>query len=223
VANSWLGEHRNSSSHLYQVIRTARGLNYGDYSYIEAYPEGGRRQKPPTNVARRQQCFEIWIRTLPNDQGLFALRAALRELDGLVRDGMTQEEFELTRSFLSKYILHFAETTFQRLGYAVDDRFYGLSEPHLETFRRTLQDLTLEEVNAAIGKHLQMQRMKIAIVTGEAETLREHMHTDAATPIEYRTPKSEAIMAEDKEIASWPLGIAADAIRVVPVEEMFEN
>ena len=41
VANSWLGEHRNSSSHLYQVIREARGLNYGDYSYIEHFPNGG--------------------------------------------------------------------------------------------------------------------------------------------------------------------------------------
>ncbi len=39
VANSWLGEHRNSSSHLYQVIREERGLNYGDYSYIEYFPE----------------------------------------------------------------------------------------------------------------------------------------------------------------------------------------
>jgi len=32
IATSWLGEHRNSSSHLYQVIREARGLNYGDYA-----------------------------------------------------------------------------------------------------------------------------------------------------------------------------------------------
>lgn len=223
VANSWLGEHRNSSSHLYQVIRTARGLNYGDYSYIEAYPEGGRRQKPPTNVARHQQCFEIWVRTLPNDQALFALRAAMRELDDLVRNGMTQEEFDLTRSFLSKYILHFAETTSQRLGYAVDDRFYGLSQPHLELFRRTLQELTLDEVNAAIRKNLQTEKMKIAIVTGEAETLRQQMANDTATPIEYKTPKPDAVMAEDKEIAAWPLGIATDAIQVVPVEQMFEK
>ena len=41
VANSWLGEHRNQSSHLFKVIREIRGLNYGDYSYIEAFPEGG--------------------------------------------------------------------------------------------------------------------------------------------------------------------------------------
>ena len=43
IANSWLGEHRNSSSHLYNVIRETRGMNYGDYSYIEAFPQGGRR------------------------------------------------------------------------------------------------------------------------------------------------------------------------------------
>ena len=41
LANSWLGQHRNQNSHLYQVIREARGLNYGDYTYIEHFPNGG--------------------------------------------------------------------------------------------------------------------------------------------------------------------------------------
>ena len=223
VANSWLGEHRNSSSHLYQVIRSTRGLNYGDYSYIEAYPEGGQRQKPPTNVPRRQQCFEVWIRTLPNEQAVFALRAAMREIGDLVQHGMTQEEFELTRNFLSKYILHFAETTQQRLGYAVDDRFYGLDGSHLEQFRRTLASLTLAEVNAAITKHLQLERMKIAIVTGQAAQLRAQLEGGEPTPIQYGSPKPEAVLAEDQEIASLALGIAADAIRVVPVQQMFER
>ena len=50
IANSWLGEHRNSSSHLYQVIREARGLNYGDYSYIEHFPAAGGCMMPPQNV-----------------------------------------------------------------------------------------------------------------------------------------------------------------------------
>ena len=47
IANSWLGEHRNSSSHLYQVIRETRGLNYGDYSYIECFPGGAL---PPASM-----------------------------------------------------------------------------------------------------------------------------------------------------------------------------
>ena len=84
IANSWLGEHRNQSSHLFHVIRELRGLNYGDYSYIEAFPEGGERTMPPANVPRRTQLFEVWIRTLPNAQAPFALRAALRELQLLV-------------------------------------------------------------------------------------------------------------------------------------------
>ncbi len=223
VANSWLGEHRNSSSHLYQVIRSTRGLNYGDYSYIEAYPEGGQRQKPPTNVPRRQQCFEVWIRTLPNEQAVFALRAAWREIQDLVQYGMTQEEFELTRNFLAKYILHFAETTQQRLGYAVDDRFYALDKSHLEQFRSTLATLTLAEVNAAITKHLQLERVKIAIVSGQTELLRGQLVSGEPTPIEYRSPKSADVLAEDQEIASLALGITADAIRIVPVQQMFER
>jgi zinc protease len=115
IANSWLGEHRNSSSHLYQVIREARGLNYGDYSYIENFPRGGQLQMPPQNVARRQQIFEIWIRPVPNETRHFALRAALREFRKLVDDGMSKEEFELTRNFLKKYVLHYAPTTMERL------------------------------------------------------------------------------------------------------------
>ena len=102
---------------------------------------------PPVNVPRQHQIFEVWIRTLPNHQAHFALRAAIRELEDLVDNGMTQEEFDLTRSFLTKYILHFAVTTSQRLGYALDDRFYGIGgEGHLARFAQILQELTLEDV-----------------------------------------------------------------------------
>lgn len=221
IATSWLGEHRNSSSHLYQVIRAARGLNYGDYAYIEAFPEGGRRQMPPTNVARRQQIFEVWIRTLPNDKAMFALRAALRELRGLVDRGMTPEQFELTRSFLRKYVRHFAPSTDARLGYAIDDRFYDIADGHLERFVTMMDQLTLEDVNQAIRKHLQYSDMHIAIVTGEPEMLQHTATTDTRSDITYPVPKPDAVLAEDKEIAVEKLGIAAENITVIPVEQMF--
>jgi zinc protease len=223
LANSWLGEHRNSSSHLYQVIRSDRGLNYGDYSYIEAYPLGGQRQKPLTNVGRNQQCFEVWIRTLSNDHAVFAMRAALRELQDLVDNGMTQEEFSLTQSFLDKYILHYAETTMQRLGYAVDDRFYGMDQSHLEKFRQVVKSLTRDEVNAAVRKHLQYKDLKIAIVTGEPEKIAAQLTSAGPTPIEYPTPKPETVTAEDQQIAAVPLDIVATKVRTVPVDQMFEN
>ena len=224
VANSWLGEHRNQASHLFEVIREIRGLNYGDYSYIEAFPNGGSLTMPPVNVPRRRQLFEVWIRTLPNHQALFALRAAIRELEDLVDNGMTQEEFDLTRSFLTKYILHFAVTTSRRLGYAMDDRFYDIGgDGHLARFGQMLRELTLEDVNTAIREHLQYENLKIAIVTGDAEGLRAAIAADTPSPIEYAQEKPEEVLAEDEEISTLPLGISEDRIYTVPVESMFQG
>jgi zinc protease len=224
IANSWLGEHRNQASHLFHVIREERGLNYGDYSYIEAFPEGGERSMPPVNVARREQLFEVWIRTLPNAHAPFALRAALREVTKLVDGGMSTSDFELTRTFLKKYSLHFAETTSARLGYAMDDRFYGIDgESHLARFRKMMDELTLADVNAAIKKHLRVANLKIAIVTGDAAALRAALTSDAPTPITYPTPKPDDVLAVDREIANVPFGVAAERIETKPVMEAFER
>jgi zinc protease len=224
LANSWLGEHRNSISHLYQVIRETRGMNYGDYSYIEAFPRGGFRSMPPTGVGRRQQLFEVWIRPVPRDRALFALRAAVREVDKLVRDGLTEEQVEAHKEFLGKYAFQFATTTGERLGYAVDDRYYGIGgEGHLARFRETVASLTADEVNAAIRKYLRTDDMIIAMVTEDAAGLKETLVSGAATPLDYgELSKPQAVLDEDQEIAAYPLGIRAEDVKVVPVDEMFE-
>ncbi len=221
IANSWLGEHRRSSSHLYQVLREARGLNYGDYSYIEYFPNGGYLQMPPQNVARRQQIFEIWIRPVPNEARHFAIRAALRELTSLVDRGMSQDEFDLTRKFLKNYVLHYAPTTMERLGYALDDRFYGIEESHLEKFREMMDEITLEEVNAAIRKHLPYDDMVIVAVTPNAEEFKKALVAGAPSPYQYPTPKSKEIREEDRAISTFPLAIEPENVMVVPVEELF--
>ena len=76
---------------------------------------------------------------------------------------MTAADFDLKRNYLKKYVLQYATTTDERLGYALDDVFYGLKESHLTTFRRMMDELTLEDVNAAIRKHWQFGNMRIAI------------------------------------------------------------
>lgn len=221
IANSWLGEHRNSGGRLYSVIREARGLNYGDYTYLEHFPYGGMRFLPPQNVARRQQVFEIWIRPVPNDARHFALRAALREFQRLIERGLTPDDFALKRNYLKKYVLQYATTTDERLGYALDDVFYGLKESHLAKFRRMMDELTLEDVNAAIRKHWQSGNLKIAVITQDAEAFAAALAADAPSPITYTSPKPEIVLAEDKAIASFPLKIKRENIRVVPVTDLF--
>jgi zinc protease len=223
LANSWLGEHRNSSSHLFQVIRDQRGLNYGDYSYLEHFPNGGSRTKPPQNVCRRQQLFEIWIRPVPNETRHFALRAALRELQSLVDNGLSDEQFELTRKFLRNYVLHYAPTTSERLGYALDDRFYGISGSHLDLFRRRMEEVTRAEVNAAVKQYLQYGNLHVVFVTPDAEGLKQALVSDAPSPITYATPKSETILAEDRQISTFPLKIQPDAVKIIPVGQLFEK
>ena len=224
LASSWLGEHRNGVSHLYQVIREARGMNYGDYSYIEAFPGGGFRNMPPTGVARRQQLFEIWIRPVVDSQAVFALRAAIRELDRLIENGLTEEQFETQRSFLKKYVYQFATTTSDRLGYALDDRFYDIEGGHLARFRKMMGELTVDKVNAAIRKYLQSDDMVIAMVTADATAMKEALVSGAKSPMDYGDlTKPKEILKEDKQIEKYPLNMIAENVVIVPVDEMFER
>src|SRR4029453_12267553 len=104
VARTWLGEHRASVSHLYQRIREVRGMNYGDYAYIEAFPRGMFQFFPDANLARRAQIFEVWIRPVAPETAHMALRIAVNELQKMIRDGLSQEDFEGTRNYLLKNV-----------------------------------------------------------------------------------------------------------------------
>ncbi len=231
AANSWFGEHRNSFSHLYQVIREARGMNYGDYSYIEAYPRGYTTQVPPTNVARRHHLFEIWIRpislTAPgtlHDRTLFATRAALRELKRLVDNGMPADTIETTKQFLRNYTVNWGSTITRRLAYAIDDEFYGYpGDGYLNAIRPGMAGLTADDVNAAISRHLQYDNMYIVFVTADAEGMKQKLLSGVATPITYAGEQSAEHMAEDELIASFPIPLQEDDITIIGINEVFER
>jgi zinc protease len=202
------------------VIREERGLNYGDYSYIEHFPGGGGRQMPPQNVPRRQQIFEIWIRPVPNETRHFALRAGLREFEHLVKYALTKDQFTLTKNYLAKYILNYAPSTIERLGYAIDDRFYGIKGSHLEMFSKMMSTLTRADVNAAIKKYWRYGNMDIAIITKDAQSLKTALVSDAPSPISYGTPKPESVLSEDKEISTFSLKVKPENVKIVPVTEL---
>src|SRR5262247_2833803 len=96
VARAWLGEHRSSVSHLYQRIREVRGMNYGDYAYIEAFPRGMFQFFPDPNIPRRAQIFEVWIRPVVPVNAHMALRIAIFEVDKLIENGLSAEDFAKT-------------------------------------------------------------------------------------------------------------------------------
>ncbi|HSK11181.1 MAG TPA: pitrilysin family protein [Vicinamibacterales bacterium] len=231
LANSWFGEHRTSVSHLYQVIREARGMNYGDYSYIEAYPQGYATQVPPTNVSRRSQIFEVWIRPIAmtdpgtlHDRSLFAFRAALRELSQLVEGGLTADQFETQRRYLANYHVNFASTLSRRLAYRLDDLFYGLKTPgFVGGIRPGLAALTRDQVNAAIRRHLQAKNMTVVFITQDAEGMKQKILSGAPTPIRYAGEQPKEVLEEDRIIASWPIPVKPDQVTVMGINAVFEK
>ena len=218
---SYLGQHRSSVSHLYQRLREARGLNYGDYAYVEYFPRGMFQFTPDPNLGRSTQIFQIWIRPVEPQNSMFALRATLYEYDKLVREGMKQEDFDSIRSFLIKYANVLTSTQGARLGYALDSRYYGTPE-YTAFMRERLSKLTLADVNRAIKQYLNPGNMRVVMVTKDAESLRDAIVKGAPSPITYNSPKPEDILAEDKVIEKYKVNVRPDQVVIVPVEKVFQ-
>ena len=220
VANSYFGEHRTFNGRLMNQMRGLRGLNYGDYSYIEQFIQDGGSTFPAPNTPRRQQFFSIWIRPVPHHNAAFALRQAVRELTLLVEHGLSEADFEATREYLMNYSTLYVQTGSRRLGYALDSTFYGTGF-FVDEIRDRLSAMTVEEVNVAITRHLQADNLAIAIVTREAEAFRDALLSNEPSSVTYNTEVGGDILAEDEAIRSYPLAINPGRVRIVPVDQMF--
>jgi zinc protease len=221
VVASYFGQHRSSNSYLYQKLRESRGLNYGDYAYIEYFPRGMFQFTPDPNLGRSSQIFQIWIRPVVPENGHFVLRAALYEYDKLVREGMSKEAFEATREFLTKYNNVLTQTQGAQLGYALDSRYYNLPD-YVTYMREQLAKLTLDDVNNAIRKYLKSDAMRVVIITKDAEGLRDAILSNRPSSITYNSAKPKEIMDEDKVIESYKISVKPEDIVIVPVEKVFE-
>lgn len=242
VVNSYLGEHRKSYSKLYQLIREARSMNYGDYTYIEWYQSGGGTQLPLTGFPRSQNYFAIWIRPVQTAFSLksqyselsdietghaqFAMRMALFEIERVKNEGLTNDEFELTRQFLRSYIKLYIQTPARQLGFLMDSKFYGMND-YITELDDALSNLTLDEVNAAAAKYLQTENMYITMITdlGEVEALKKSLLSNKVSPMSYSNTIKESLPEEvfelDKIVEKFPMNIKS--VKITPPEELFNK
>ncbi|MEH6437655.1 M16 family metallopeptidase [Massilia sp. DD77] len=220
LAKTWLGEHRASSARLYQRIREERGMNYGDYAYIEAFPRGMFQFFPNPNLGRKAQLFEVWIRPVAPENGHFALRVALHELGKLVENGLSEQDFATTRDYLMKNVFVMTATQDQQLGYALDAQWYGTPE-FTRMMRDGLAKLSAADVNAAIRRHLSARNLSVVIITKDAAGLKDKLVSDAFSPIAYDANKPQALLDEDKAIGAMKLGIRPEALRITPADQAF--
>jgi len=222
IAGSHFGEHRQHVSHLYQKIREQRGQNYGDYAYIEHFIQG-RDKFPSTNYCRQQQYFSIWIRPLANSNRHFVIREALLELKRLVDEGISEERFEMVRTYLLNYTKLYAQTLNERLGWQMDSHYYGYRD-FLSEVQVQLPKITREDVNRAIKKYLNFENVCIAVITQDGESLKKALVENTTSPITYANPNMpNSVLDEDKIIESYPLQVKLENVRVIPAAEFFKK
>jgi zinc protease len=169
---------------------------------------------------RQRQIFEIWIRPVVPVNTHMALRLAVFELQKLVHDGLTREEFEATRDYLMKSVYVMTARQDEQLGYALDSRWYGIGE-FTSYMRDRLSKLTLDDVNGAIKRHLSPDRLSIVIVTKDAAALKQALVSDAFSPIKYDGEKPATLLDEDKVVGALKLNLTADRVRITPIAEVF--
>jgi zinc protease len=87
--------------------------------------------------------------------------------------------------------------------------------------RERLQALSVEQVNAAITRHLAGKNLSIVIITKDADALRRALVSDAPSSIKYDGQKPESLLAEDRVIGAEKLGLMPNDVTITPVSEVF--
>jgi len=220
VASSYLGQHRNSTSHLYQRLREVRGLNYGDYAYIEAFPRGMFKFQPDPGVLRSLNHFQVWIRPVAPRNAAFALKGAVYELGKLIQQGLSDQDFEASRTFLVKFLAQLTDTGSRRLGHDLDMAELGLDGGYVALLKSRLQSLTRAQVNAAITRHLRATNLEVVMVSGDPETLKQDLTASICPLPAYQSPKPN-LKTEDEAISRLALDLKPEDITITPLEAEF--
>ncbi len=219
VGMTAFGEHRESYGRLYQALRETRGMNYGDYAYLEHYRQVGWAATQELGTVRSAGQFSVWIRPTTPENGPFALKLALAMTADLTEAGLEPQEFEDFRSRVRLGTPLKARTPGRRLGFALDA--LALDQPDLlETLPGAVSALSASDVDTALAAHLRPQDLDIVVVTGDAQAFVDAVTGSEPTPPVYDgLIPDEATAQRDTEVSVLDLGITQ--VRIVDTEELF--
>lgn len=221
LAETWFGEHRNLIGHLFHSMREVRGLNYGDYAYVEHFVQAPGTTFEDPNRPRRTQYFSMWIRPVEHQNRQFALQMALWELQRFVVDGIPDEEtFARVQKFVQGYWPSKRIDPSRHLGASVDVVLTGQPFADDELAARAAA-LTRAEVNAAIARHLQTTDLRMVVVTEQAAPLVDALVQKKKAVMRYASPPTSTVQAEDAVIGVTFPALSAGRVRVVGPDALF--
>lgn len=223
LAYTALGEHRQSHGRLFRQLRTDRGLNYGDYAYLERFVQRGWSSMPEQGVLRSSPMTYAWLRPTGVENGAFLLKGAIDEWERFAKDGLTEPEFKDIQQYLGGRLRLLATDPGRRLAYALDAEATHTPDL-LAVMPDAIAKLDLATVNAAVARDVHVEDLRIVAVTGDADGLVRALTEDSPTPIVYADGivPDEAHAARDAELAKKDLGIAKENAKRRDAEGIFQ-
>ena len=168
LATDILGLHESSRGSLVDQLRQERGLNYGDYAYAEFFEQDGYTRVQQTNDASPAVRVDVAAPREAREHGVRDPRGALRLHEARERRRHA-DDFERQRGFVSRLEGLQAQTMSRRLGYAMDDRTYGLDGAYLDVVRKGWSQLDAPKLNALMKKLLGTKDLAIVVVTSDGQ------------------------------------------------------
>jgi len=139
-------------SRLMEEVREKRGLSYSVYSGFAPGLHAG--------------AFTIGLQTRP-DQAAQALQVAREVLARFVAQGPTKEELRAAKDNLIGGFALRIDSNQKLLGNVVNIATHGLPLDYLEHWRERVQALTAADIQAAMQRKLQPERMATVVVGGQ--------------------------------------------------------
>jgi zinc protease len=218
LAMTALGAHRQSFGRLFREVRGKRGLNYGTYAYMEPYRERIDSSVADEGVARRQGMFHVWIRPTSEENAAFALKLTLAEVEDLVANGLTQDELDSVRAWITGSIPGWYAQPGRRLAAAVEATSGGWPDPRLELAER-LAGVTVDDVKRVLALHVHPADLRVVAV-GASGGWVDAVLGAAPTPMIYQGSQPDAAQAaRDADVASRSVGFGS--VTRVAAEDVF--
>ncbi len=142
------------TSRLVKEVRSNRGLSYSVYSYFLPYEQSGP--------------FMLGLQTR-SDQVAEALQVCNEVLSDFIENGPTQEELTLSKQNIMNGFPLRVDSNRDILGYLSLIGYYDLPLTYLSDFNKNIEGVTLQDVQKAFRKHLDLNSFVTVVVGSEQE------------------------------------------------------
>jgi len=172
VANQMFGGN-GFNSILMQELRVKRGYTYGAYSTL--------------NSTRAQGFFSLNYST-EQKQLMDSIQVAHQALRDFVRQPIQKKQLEETKEgMLRSFPMTFSSNSNINAQIA-SIGFYQLPTDYLTQYQKQLSEITIQQVQKAIRKHLRSDRLTLVIVANSLDqvALKEMLMNDLKSPLELK-------------------------------------